>query len=211
MPQVIPETESLQVVVVGSFNPAIFHPQWFLREGLIGADDENKANIKVVAPEGTEVTIGGVNIKCLSEQLIFETVDISYTEKLFDILTSSLIKLPHTPCVACGINPRAHYRVQTEDYWHKIGHTLAPKDDVWNVLYTKPGMQAVTIKSVREGDYPGEINTTVQPSALVNPGIFVQANFHFPVLNADERETSIQVTDYLRSEWKLGISEARRV
>ena len=45
------ESEALEVVMLGSFNPAILHPQWFLRQKLIGEEEALAAKIKVVAAE----------------------------------------------------------------------------------------------------------------------------------------------------------------
>ena len=40
------EAEGLDVIVVGSFNPAIFHPEWFLRHNLIG-DQDSKDDVEL--------------------------------------------------------------------------------------------------------------------------------------------------------------------
>ncbi len=34
-----PEFESLEIIVVGSFNPTIFHLYWFLGQEMIAEDD----------------------------------------------------------------------------------------------------------------------------------------------------------------------------
>jgi hypothetical protein len=53
MPKAAPDpfSESLNVVLVGSFNPAIFQPEWFVRQKLISADTAWK--VGVVSPDVT--------------------------------------------------------------------------------------------------------------------------------------------------------------
>jgi len=41
-----PEAEGLDVVLVGSFNPAIFHPEWFFRQGIVAEQDAKEAIIQ---------------------------------------------------------------------------------------------------------------------------------------------------------------------
>lgn len=160
-----PEAEGLEVVVVGSFNPAIFHPDWFLHQGLIAEDDAKEAKIKLVSNEVSEIQLCGLRLVCISERFLIGTSVISQAPRMHDLLSNIFTLLSHIPVTACGINPWVHYGVSSVDYWHKIGHTLAPKELIWNGLLEKPGMQSLVIKAPRKGEFPGEINVTVEPSS----------------------------------------------
>jgi len=207
-----PEGEGLNVVIVGSFNPAIFHPEWFLRQGLIGEQDAKEAENKVVSSEVTDVQLWGLKLLCISERLSLGTSNISQAARVQDLLLQMFTLLPHTPITACGINHHVHYHVDSTDYWHKIGHTLAPKDRVWNGLLDQPGMRSLTIKAQRRDAFPGEINITVEPSVKFPPGIFVRSNFHYPLpadsIHAGAAELLLK---FLRGEWNTACEMARRV
>lgn len=208
----IPAAEGLDAVLVGSFNPAIFHPEWFLRQGLIGDQDAKDAEVKLNSGEVTDIRLCGLRLQCVSDRFTLGTSNVSYTEKIQDFLIHIFTLLPHTPITACGINPWVHYTVETTEYWHKIGHTLAPKELVWNDILDRPGMQSLVIKAPRSGDFPGEINVTIEPSAKFRPGIFVAVNYHYPlpvdVVHAGASEALLK---FLKSEWKNAGRMARHV
>jgi hypothetical protein len=213
--QRVPEYENLDVVLVGGFNPAIFHPQWFLRHDLIGEEEVNAAKVKVVSSEVTEIQFAALRIACFNERLTISASNIAYFEKVRDITESILALLPHTPVRACGINPRAHYRVTKANDWHKIGHTLAPKE-IWNKLYQDPGMHSLTIRSHRTDSFPGSITVTVQPSdrfeKLSLHGLSIYVNNHFDVPADDQQiEGAETVGVYISENWIESCGEARRV
>jgi hypothetical protein len=207
-----PEAEGLDVVVVGSFNPAIFHPEWFLRHMLVGDEDAKQAEIQVVSGQVSEFKISGLRLLCLPDRFAFGTANVSLQPKLQDLLLQIFTLLPHTPVGACGINPWAHYQVESTEYWHKIGHTLSPKDLIWKDLVKNPGMQSLVIKAPREGDFSGEINLTVEPSLLFSPGILTKSNYHYHLpadsVHAGGAELLLK---FLKAEWNVACGMARDV
>ena len=48
------EVNSASIVLTGSFNPAIFQPQWFVRQNLLPKEEGDKAEIRVVSPQVCE-------------------------------------------------------------------------------------------------------------------------------------------------------------
>jgi hypothetical protein len=207
-----PEAEGLDVVLVGSFNPAIFHPEWFFRQGIITEQDSKEAKVQDVSGEITLIQICGIVLQCVGDRLSLGTKNISNAERMQDFIRQTFSVLSHTPITACGINPHIHYLVGNDAYWHKIGHTLAPKELVWNELLEKPGMQSLTIKAPRGGDYPGEINATVEPSVAHKPGVFVKVNYHYGLPRDSVRAGSAElVLKFIESEWKPACGMARKV
>jgi hypothetical protein len=207
------EGEGLDVVLVGSFNPAIFHPEWFLRHELVGAEDALKAEVKVVSGPATEMKIAGVTLKCIADRLMLGTSTISYSERMQDFFFHIIRLLPHTPIAACGINPWANFPCGTEERWHKIGHKLAPKDLIWDEILEKSGMQSLTIKAPRNGDFPGEINVTLQPTEpnVIRYGLWIRVNYHFPIPNDAGLQRNDKVLSFLKAEWKTATEMPRRI
>jgi hypothetical protein len=208
-----PEAEGLQVMVIGSFNPAIFHPEWFLRQKLVGEEDAKQAQVDVVGREVTDIQLCGMKLLCLDDRFSLGISNISHAARLQDFLLQIFALLPHIPITACGINPYAHYLVGDTEYWHKIGDTLVPKELVWKELFKeRPGMQSLTIKVLRKGDFPGEVNLTVEPSAKFNPGIFIRSNYHYPVTSgAVHSGASELILKFLKAEWNTACAMARVV
>jgi hypothetical protein len=207
-----PEAEGLGVVLVGSFNPAIFHPEWFFRQGIIAEQDAKDAKVQDVSAEITVVQLCGFQLQCASDRFVLGTMNISGAERLQDMLLHTFTLLSHTPILACGINPNVHYAVGSTDYWHKIGHTLAPKELVWNELAEKPGLKSLTIRASRQGEFPGETNVTVEPSAKFSPGIFVQVNYHYGLPSETVHAgAAASALKFLQTEWKTACGMARKV
>ena len=207
-----PEAEGLDVVLVGSFNPAIFHPEWFFRQGIVSEQDSKEAKVQDVSGEITIVQMCGIVIQCVNDRFSLSTKNISSAERMQDLIRQTFTLLSHTPITACGINPHVHYLVGNDAYWHKIGHTLAPKELVWDGLLENPGMQSLTIKAPRSGDFPGEINATVEPSAKHPPGVFVKVNYHYGLpreaVHAGAAELMLK---FIEVEWKVACGMARKV
>src|SRR5437762_8820921 len=91
------ESETLEVVMLGSFNPAILHPQWFLRQKLIGEEEALDAKVKVVAAEVADVSFAGIHIACLHQSLALSIQNVAFSTKLFDLIDALLNLLPHVP------------------------------------------------------------------------------------------------------------------
>jgi hypothetical protein len=45
------ELEGTSVVLVGNFNPAIFHPSWLASHNMVRGGEAEKAQIQIVSPE----------------------------------------------------------------------------------------------------------------------------------------------------------------
>jgi hypothetical protein len=209
-----PAAEGLEVVVVGSFNPGIFHPEWFLHQKLIDEEEANSADTKVnvVGREIADVHLFGIKILCMNDRLSLTTTNISQEARIQDLAIHIFTTLSHVPVTACGINPYAYYSLNSRSYWHKIGHTLVPKGLIWDDLVKAPGMQTLIIKASRDGDFPGEIYLTVEPSMDLkfDPGLFVRCNYHHSfskdTLHAGSTDLLLK---YLKSEWKTACGMAR--
>lgn len=210
-----PDAEEVSVVLVGSFNPGIFHPEWFRRQEILAPAEAEKAIVKIVSPEATEIQFLDMKLDVFSTRLVLETKDVSRAEKLQDVVVNILAKLPHTPVTACGINNAIQFDLNDESYWHKIGHTLAPKELIWEPLLQKPGMATMMIKGKLTGNFAGDINVTVAPSAPSTKftyGLFISSNYHFSVPQDDSPTPQTErVIKFIQETWKPALEMARSV
>jgi hypothetical protein len=211
MKEFVPEIEGLSITVVGAFNPAIFHPEWFLRYKVLSEEEITGSTPTFVTGDISQIQFGTVDFVCVKNTMTVRTLKLAYFEKVVDFVASVFTLLSHTPIQAAGINAEAHYKIESTDYWHKIGHTLAPKNGIWDELYQKPGMQNLMIRSPREGKFGGFTMITVEPSAFVNPGLYVASNCHCDIPNTAGNVTSEILREFLQLEWNSAKVEARRV
>ncbi len=206
------EAEGMDVVLVGSLNPAILHPEWFLAQNLVSVAEAKESKVELVSPEFTNIRLPGIRVTCVPDRLVVATKDPVRYERMLDFLLGIVGLLPHTPIRACGINSYVHYLLDDRNYWHRIGHVLAPKVLVWNSLFSNPGLQSLAIKAPKTDGRPGEYNITIQPSAQVTPGIFVNTNTHMPVAANDSEPIGMApVEQFLQVEWKTACELAKRV
>jgi hypothetical protein len=191
MPPHKPEKQGHQIVLIGDFNPKIFQPAWFGAEGLIQPSEVESARIEIIHPEVVIFLLGWLRLEVTRERFSAGTQQEPYHEVIRDLVVGTFRLLRHTPVKLMGINWEAHFRVESEEKWHAIGHTLAPPQ-MWEEVLIKPGMGSLTITGVRPDSLNGKINVTVEPSAPFHPGIFVRINDHFEsgspasALGADE-------------------------
>jgi len=187
MPTEQVHSEGVQVVILGNFNPAIFSPGWLLAKELIRQDDYDLAAPQVIVPQLSIFTTGWLRCEATPQRLVLGTEEPLEFERVRDVATSILTLLSQTPINMLGINRYFHAAVP-ERKWHAIGDYLTPKA-IWERALVLPGMQDITIRSVRQDDFAGQINVTVQPSALVQPGVFIFQNDHF-LLKKVQRQPS---------------------
>jgi hypothetical protein len=210
-----PDAEIITVVLVGSFNPAIFHPEWFRRQQILLPAEAEEAKVNFVTADLADVVFLDMKLNVSPDRFTLETKDASRGEKLQDVVINVLTKLPHTPIIACGINSRLLFDLRDQAYWHQIGHTLAPKELIWNDILIRPGMQTLTVKGIREGNFPGKINITVSPhmTSKMPHGLSIHSNYHFPVPPHADGETprSDLVVAFLHEQWKPALDATRSV
>ena len=62
------EEQGVSVIANGSFNPAIFHPSWLCRHGLITGDEEDSATLEISHPEISQFSIPGMKFDIQAER-----------------------------------------------------------------------------------------------------------------------------------------------
>ncbi len=206
-----PEITGKTIVLIGDFNPAIFYPVWFANEGLIRKKEAEKAEIHVVHPDVCSFTLEWLNFYVSRTQLSLETMQEQYEEVLRDLTLSTFKILRYTPIIKMGINTQSHWRINTTEKWHEIGHKLAPKN-MWNKLFKNPGLRKLTIQeSPREDGLKGHIQVNVEPSTHINPGLFFSINDHFEIADETTKSGSDEIMDILDKSWNDSCKKAKKI
>ncbi len=207
------EVNGTSVVLTGSFNPTIFQPQWFARQNLLPAEECEKAEIKVIAPQMCEFQTERFIIQVISERFAVLSKPDANPALLRDLAAGTFFTLEHTPLKALGLNRDMHFALPSEEVWHQIGDTLVPKD-VWKrVLKGRIGMRALLVQAEVPG-FPDEKQEStrlwvrIEPSSLVKFGLYIQVNEHF---EAPKAEASGYLIERIRSRWEGAYNYAAEV
>ena len=71
--RIVPEISGTSIVLVGSFNPAIFTPAWFELHGLLPKGTAESAALELAHPQATVFNAEWLNLNVGIERLMAET------------------------------------------------------------------------------------------------------------------------------------------
>ncbi len=206
-----PELEEVSVVLVGSFNPAIFHPVWFAREKLIQQEEADRADVKIVSHDVSVFSIGWLAVEVTLDRFAARTTQVQNLEPLRDLVLGAFGLLRHTPVKQMGINRIAHFRSPSEEAWHQLGHRLAPKEP-WAGLLEKPGMRRIQMQGIRPDDYKGRISVAVEPSLTAKPfGAYIEVNDHFDNDAEEKGNQCDRMMEILAASWQTSLARSLHI
>ncbi len=205
-----PEILGLSFVIVGDFNPKIFHPLWFSKHGLIGEHESEEAKIQVIHSDVAVFNLEWLRLQVTRDRFDISTTQEAYFEVLRDLVISIFGILEHTPVKMLGINYQLHFKMKSEDEWNSLGHRLAPKE-TWNKVLKNPGMQKVSIKSERTDDYKGNIIASAEPSSKIKHGVFFSINDHYESNLPDENNWTGSMVSIIKDNWDESIQRSKLI
>ncbi len=201
--------EATAVVLRGSFNPRIFEPLWLSKNGLVAEREAAKAEVQLIDRDYCHLNLGWIELVILEDRLQARTTSETVNDgQVRDLLVGALHLLPHTPVEVGSIHHRSEIAVSTEEQWHAVGHTLAPKE-LWQGVLDEPGMFDFAMMGRRPDDFQGAIKVRIQPSRVVEPGVFMNVNdeFHMP----DKSSSVSNTAEILEKLWPEAESRARGI
>jgi hypothetical protein len=201
------ELEGWNIVLRGNFNPAIFHPMWFGKHGLISDEEAATAKTELVTPEVASFSVGLFTLLVTLDKFQVSVASAEASEAIRDLVIGTFHILKETPLDQLGINRDIHFRMASSQQWHTVGHKLAPKE-IWSGLLEDLGMRAVIMQAKRAGAPSEYVRVTVEPSTRIDPGVYVGSNEHF---TKRTDQTPEQLLDTLRDEWAPAQSSAKHV
>lgn len=185
----IPEFSGSVIVLVGSFNPQIFQPEWFARQGLLPKEQVEAAEIKVIAPAISHFETEQFIMQVTHDKFYAGSKPNADPAPLRDLVQGTFFILEHTPVTAMGLNCMLHFSMESEDAWHQVGDKLAPKDPWIDQFEGSAGLQSLSVTTSRgsktggwrEETYPGARYTArIEPSVQVKFGVYFETNENYP-------------------------------
>lgn len=102
-----PDEKHLNVVLIGNFNPRIFHPQWFVDHDIISEADFNyiiERDDVLIHKQVAQFKSSWFHLEVTETRLQIICTQEAYFEMILDFLTSTFSVLHHTPIQQMGIN-----------------------------------------------------------------------------------------------------------
>jgi hypothetical protein len=180
------EIQGIGVVFLGSFAPSLISPGWLRLHELIGPDEFTKSQVQVIIPPTSIFNVDWLGVNVTENKLVLQTTLPQEFDRIRDVAVGILRSLESPQISALGINTEMHWLSPSIDSFNNFGDVLVPKD-FWQGLMTLPGTGSVTIRGVRDDQWAGSIDVTIQPSNRISPfGLFVMVNDHFVLKKVEE-------------------------
>jgi hypothetical protein len=203
-----PEMSGASIVLLGSFNPRIFQPEWFARQGLLPREQVDAADIKVIVSQVAHFETEQFIVQVTENRFTAVTKANANPVPLRDLVQGTFFILEHTPVSSMGLNHYAHIPLMTGDAWHRLGDKLAPKDGWRGVLDERPGMQSLTITSGMAEPGRRRHMIKIEPSVRITFGAYFEVNEHH---QAPEREPLKNLMNILGERWEESAQYANTV
>lgn len=211
--------EEASIVLVGNFNPSIFHPEWFIRHEIVSAwnyrgrhSDEvtvailpDLAQVEFQDKRSLYVMLNKFTLRCIraSEYLTIK-----------DIVTNTFSMLQETPIKQMGMNYQAVIQLASRDLWLKFGEQMAPKlpwlkaapyiNNLDKEKQSVLGLLEMTMQMPRPDDLEGYIRPTLKAVDLDSRKLLISVNNH--VLIQDNSATTM--IDHLNNHWEQALDFA---
>ena len=218
MPSHRSEIDGASIVLIGKFNPAIFQPAWLGACNLLRKEEVEDAAITMVSPQVTSFSAHWLTIQVLAERFTAITNDPAQYQALRDLVIGVFHLLEHTPFWVMGMNRDMHFKMESEEQYHRLGHLLAPKE-IWKEILDTPGLRSLLMQGslVRENGLSIAHYVRVEPSLRVAPGVFIQHNVEVSMPEATQSDVVAQQTaarrliEYLGPNWDSVMTRSKEI
>ncbi len=213
-----PEISGVSVVLLGSFNPAIFAPAWFALHGILPRRVADNADLQVVHKQQAMFSTEWLRIRVTPDRFEAETQQDPHVRVRDFVIRVFKELLFHTPVEAFGINRHVHFRAPDTAARDRVGRILAPVEpwgecaEVLQLCEEQSGMVSLTMRQSQPEDRPegGHIDVMVEPSVRIGDGrqgIYVQVNDHYAI-DSSETDGRPQLLGFLEDRFEPSIQRA---
>ena len=157
--------EFYSVVLLGNFNPSMFHPSWLKERNIIGDEDYNITDQVLVSDELTNFKVGDwLAITIQKQRAEFKILDSDKVVLMIDVITGCLGAMPITPITALGINKGYLLSLKDENDYYKLGKSLTPLS-LWESEFNDPKLKKIVIENINGEHFNGKSQTVIiQPA-----------------------------------------------
>ena len=205
-----PVEEGMSIVLLGSFNPGIFQPFWFVTQELLMKKEAEDVKTELIAEGISIFQTDRFKFICDLSRLQISTENNAAYEQICDLIISIFQILSHTPVTKLGINFDYHIKIESEKKLNDIGDIIAPKQ-IWEKVLETPKTLNVTIQGKQTRDYSGNVNVKVQGSPKVNPGIWININDHYDLESNEPLERCQKALEILGRLFEESLKRSKKI
>lgn len=209
--------EEASIVLVGNFNPKIFHPEWFIRKEIIEEWDYSKEEL-VSLQDMSQISLPSSRIlTVLLNQFNLRSSLASDHLALKDLVTSTFTILRETPILQMGMNFTSVIKIKNKEDWLRFGSNLAPKQYWENAIdYIKDldvkereklGLWEMTMNLPRNDDKRGYIRPKISAISQSAHDISFSINNHVEI----EPSNALTMVQILEEQWDNSLSFANKL
>ncbi|MGE0138501.1 MAG: hypothetical protein AB7R77_11840 [Ilumatobacteraceae bacterium] len=188
------------IVVLGAFNPSIFHPSWFGQEQLLRAEDAEAAQLEIAHPEITIFQLDWLRFEATRDRLAVHSLRESHYEAARDLVVGALELLRHTPTRALGVNHNVVVECGSREAFDNLGWELVPRES-WVSILERPGMVRLDEQGLRTDGREGYIRVRVEPIMDGGTKVLLEVNDHFEVSVKNSAKSTEEIRTLLLGDW----------
>lgn len=210
--------DEASIVLIGSMNPKIFHPEWFIRKEIVEEWDYSQDEIislpdlaQVELPNERKLTV------LLNKFSILSPLATEY-QSIKDLVLHTFSLLSETPIIQIGMNFSSVIKIPDEDKWKQFGQKLAPQE-YWKQAATfvseldeqqlkTLGLWELTMNLPRPDDLEGYIRPKINVLPQAGP-YTLQFSINNHVDLKDSNATSM--IKVLEKHWDQSLSFAKQL
>ena len=198
-----PDAKAASIVLLGNFNPSIFHPQWFAAHDVISQTEaDNETDVQITTPQLASFSLSWGNVQVTPEQFVINCKNPPLFIMLQDFVLKTFGILGHTPVTAMGINLEQRWLPSDDDQHRRFGDHLAPKKN-WAFM-TKPVLRNIVMEEQqRPDDYHGYIQARIRTLRENQNSILISINDHYHIPNYKLNLGSEPILEILRNNWSI--------
>ena len=208
-----PDIRVLAIILIGAFNPKIYHPYWMKSIDLLTETEAGDTSVQINNNDISVFSNNWVRFEATQQRLAVQSEQIPYFERIVDIILGLFRELKHTPVYFMGINHHYHYMFNNdEDKWHRIGHTLAPKK-CWLKEFKDPGLENIEISASREDGYKGRLKVRcgISKKLLPGNGLEIQFNDHYEIGDPKTNNGADEMVRTLEKQYLYSCNKSKRM
>ncbi|WP_338550529.1 hypothetical protein [Roseovarius phycicola] len=207
-------------VLVGAFNPSIFHPSWLALHELISKDALSAAETLVSHPDISRFEANHMSFDIQKTRVLISCE--SDKDGLVQDMVRSIFGnlLTHSPVSRVGINRTIDVLCGTEERRDELGKHMAPQSSWgnWGKEIAAAsgkrhgGMQRLTMRQIpRHDGREGHFQADLQPLINSNDAIRLDFNSELVAGNPDEIEGAGKAVQLIEDCWAADLEKAKSI
>jgi len=188
----------MTVVILGSFNPKIFHPDWYGVHGLLKAEEVDKASIQFLNNDVSIFRLEWLKVTVGRDRFQMQCNQEAYFPVLKDLILGTFKLLEHTPLNHLGIN-RSFVCKFSEERSRSVIFSKFGASNAWDRVLNSPTTAKVFMKGTRADGRPGYELIMFETVPDDNFRFSVAMNEHYE--NPDKAGAAIKCMDVVEATW----------